>query len=143
MVLYEFDSLQDSKVLEDMVCIFLHFIWTKMTFYSLGLGGDASPPPSPQPIRAEQLVVVGFVVNRYGIALGGDSDARHVTSQLRLRGRQCVCRLYSRVPLLFYLGEVSPLCSFLFLLFFSHISPSSPSVLPEMFYNFVDKIGTS
>ena len=79
-------------------------------------------PASLQPIRAEQigwrwwfcrskygitLLGENYTIFRYGIALGGDSDARHVTSQLGMCvGLQCLCRLYGRVPLLFYLGEV-------------------------------------
>ena len=41
-------------------------------------------PASLQPIRAEQISYLWFCC-RYGIALGGDSDARHVTSQLGRR----------------------------------------------------------
>ena len=50
---------------------------------------------SLQPERAEKigwqwvcritLLGVNYTIGRYGIALGGDSDARHVTSQWRLR----------------------------------------------------------
>ena len=72
---------------------------------------------SLQPERAEKigwqwvcritLLGENYTIGRYGIALGGDSDARHVTSQLGMCvGLQCLCRLYGRVPLLFYLGEV-------------------------------------
>jgi hypothetical protein len=54
---------------------------------------------SLQPIRAEQI---GYCWRflfccRYGIALGGDSDARHVTSQLGRRVEAAKCGGVARV----------------------------------------------